>query len=238
MDHAYIAIGGFAEGINHVIEFVRNFKSDDPTPKPKDTLTPIENDRKETTVPESTPQSTNPAPGVERKFVIVVMDTSLTKKVYDPDLVKQGFKNSHFICEKIHSDKSIYAPTQGIEVIVSSDPDKRSNDAYLVRQHDPDLIILHRSTFDTELHEDYDGARLAGFLKEVADLKAKVLIYSRKPDTDADFVEKISKLSGVEKGRISIYEFRPGNPFKNDGQMLSFMNELRRVVEEINSKRK
>ena len=171
----------------------------------------------------------NPGDG---KLKVVVMDTNFERNVYDDSLLEQKLTNAHFIGELIKRDVGLERDVSTDIIVVGHN----FRGDYQIVDKDPDLVVLHRSVFETEEEsdEDSDGSnpRLQLFLSNMAGTRATFLIYSRGWRTDSTFASKIGHDTGLID-RVRAHQFRSGNPWADDQQILEFMHSVKDAVKDL-----
>jgi len=161
---------------------------------------------------------------------IVNMDTYLTREAYHYEYQREKKSNAHFIDRLIREDTELLKKVDTIIEIVGTDFDGKDR----IINYNPNLIIVHRSAFETEKSPDTGDVRLIRFLSDMVGTNAKILIYSRQHDTDKNYAEDIEDRTGLH-GRVFIHRFEPGNPFEDDNQVNIFKKMIKELINKIDS---
>ena len=158
---------------------------------------------------------------------ITLMDTYLSSKAYDPQLRIDGITNAHKINTLIEQDSDLQKFKSNVTIV-----GREFDGANDVMERNPELIIMHRSSFDWEGNPDRNEERLKRFLSSMHGTKSNFLIYSRKPDTNKLYAEALAIETGLE-GRLNVFRFTRGNPWADDGQIREFIMAMRSEMNRI-----
>ena len=174
-------------------------------------------------------------PAPESSIVVVSMDANAKHNIYDPALLSRNETNAHFIDGLITNDPQLASITESFIHITGSDPNFASSQ---VMRNDPDLVIVHRSSFETDSTDDANDQKLTRFLSNMAGKKAEFLIYSRMSGTDSTYARSLAHTTRIENERIHVYRFLPGYPFAdNSNQVVPFKNHIKEIAESLISRR-
>jgi len=125
----------------------------------------------------------------------VLIDSTLPKLVYDDQSQTQGRTNADDITDAI-DDLRIQITKETTSLAWYREEQ--------VLKLDPDLIVIHLSAFYDQTNPRDSDRKLDGFLRYMANSRAKFIIYSRAADEDREDVEGLvnfveSKIPQLQK---------------------------------------
>ena len=166
---------------------------------------------------------------------VVLIDTHVPSKAYDPKYAREGLTNAHFFDELIRKDSLL---TRRVRATVQVVGREGLPDQIALRASKPDVIIIHRSAFhrleddgvaETILRPKLDE-RLRMFIISFAESGTRFLVYSRTPGT-RQYLERLMAEDARLKGRLTHCQFRPGNPLRDQSQMRDFSDRVAGVID-------
>jgi hypothetical protein len=147
---------------------------------------------------------------------VVLVDTRDPAHMYDPKKITSNVK---LLLDQIKvSATDLDAESKEVNGVVPQ--------ASEILQVKPNLVVIHRSAFDFK--GDKTGAgeqRLVSFLGGLRNTNALFLIYSRTKDTDGKYAEAVANETAL-KNRVFTYQFRYGNPFKDQAVVEHFVRTI------------
>lgn len=146
-------------------------------------------------------------PPVPTRLRIVVFDTAYPGRAYSKALTDNGETNAHFLAQQLRERK-----LDAIPAIIGRD--QAARDSFLTPA--PDLVIVHRSTFDPK--DQGTGDQEIALLIAAAPKPIKFLVYSRKPGTDAAYAQRLATRGGAP-GRVTAIELRKGDAWRFPSQI-------------------
>jgi hypothetical protein len=167
-------------------------------------------------------------PPTDHRKHVLLMDSYA--EVYDEQTNKDRETNAHVI-ERVLQQ---YRDEIRLEKeLVTENISLRYED--IVRKN-PDLIVIHKSSFYPHPVEGDPYRRLIGFLRAMAKTKTKFLIYTRSITSGAaerellkaDIINEIPEM----KGRVEYFTFPPGRPmtFRDSDVAAALSREARKML--------
>jgi hypothetical protein len=153
-----------------------------------------------------------------RKAVVVFIDGFGKYAGYYLRDEKEGKSNAHYLVEEARKDESIVVKDP---VIV---PQTGKIDSTQIIDMHPDVVVIHRSTFD-RISDDDPKQRLRDLISSLRTSSTVFLIYSRTPGTDLHYAADLAESAGTE-GRVSSFQFRRGNVFDDSATVIYFLRHI------------
>ncbi|TVV76569.1 hypothetical protein [Sphingomonas solaris] len=147
-----------------------------------------------------------------------MFDTAYPGQAYSKALTENGETNAHFLAQQLRDRK-----LDAIPAIIGRDQAARDN--FLTPA--PDLVIVHRSTFDPK--DLGTGDREIALLIAAAPKTTKFLIYSRKPGTDTAYAQSLAARGGAP-GRVVAIQLKTGDAWSDPDQIKLLLNEAESLL--------